>query len=360
MAYNQSRIKLWRRCQKAYDFRYHTQPGKELVSKYPSLPLKRGSWLHALQEAWHREWAGVKGADWQETHGLLTTQFDLLFDEEKELYGDLPNDCRRLFNSYLRCWREEDAKRYRVATLKNGGGPAVEFVIEVPLDRYRIGDSFKARIDLLVEDIEYGGLWIWDAKWVRSLPSFSEGMMSPQKLLYVWALRKHGYPIHGFVYNFGRTKPPTIPRLLKRPYGMLSIASKMDTTYWTYLSALKEAHGTEWKRYARMEYYQPTLLRLKERGWTDWFVRQRQPADNDQIKRALGEFIVSCRDIEARRMPAPRTYDYRCKYSCSYHEPCVAQFTGLDISGLLKTNYTLEEERYEDGREEFDEIAPIT
>ena len=59
---NQSRIKMFRRCQKQYSFRYdYAEDGLELVPKVPKVQLRRGSWLHALQEAHNREWARESG-----------------------------------------------------------------------------------------------------------------------------------------------------------------------------------------------------------------------------------------------------------------------------------------------------------
>lgn len=321
-----------------------------MVTKTPSLPLKRGSWLHALQEAHHRQWAGLD-EDWRDKHEELATAFEGLFDEEKEELGDLPDDCYRLFRAYLRHWGR-DAEDLAVATLHDNR-PAVEFVVEVPLHKWVPEGVFKGRVDLLVEDREVGGLWIWDHKWVKSVPASDERMMSPQTLMYVWALRRLGYDVRGFVFNYGRTKPPTLPMVLKR--GTLTMRNKLDTDYATYLGAIKELHGDEWKHWAK-NVYLPKLKELKNREVL-WFRRERVPVEAERITRALGEFLVSCRQIEKRpKASVPRTYEYNCKFSCSYHDLCVAEFQGLDITPLIKRRFTFEEERYSDG-ESYEEAA---
>jgi hypothetical protein len=346
MAYNQTKIKMWRRCHRQYAFRYDTKPGKELVRTAPSLPLKRGSWLHELQESYHRQLAGV-GGSWRERQAELAAEFSNLFEEERAEYGDLPGECERLFRSYLRFARDQgDTERYSVATLRGGGGPAVEFVIEVPLTKFGIEDPFKGRVDILMEDHEYGGLWVWDSKWVRSLPTPDERMMSPQSLMYVWALKQMGYDVRGFVFNYGRTKPPAIPTLLKR--GTLSTRQRMDTDYGTYLTTIKEVHGDKWKLYAKRVYIKK-LRELKNREGM-WFRRERIPVEDDRITRALQEFVVSIRQIEKRsaadKKYPPRSYFYNCRWNCEYHDLCVAEFTGLDIKPLIKRSFTFEEERY--------------
>jgi len=369
--FNQSRIKQFRRCQKQYSFRYDYAryypelAGKgvklEMVPKQHKLPLYRGTWMHALQETLHHQWAGVTPFEitlgegrqaltstvstWQDTQELLTEAFDQLFDEEKEDLGELPDECERLFKSYLRFWKD-DRDKYSVAILPNGK-PAIELIVEASLEKFGVKGNFKGKIDLVVEDDEYDGYWVWDGKWVKNIPPPDESMMSPQALLYVWGLREqYGIDVRGFVYNRARTKPPTIPRVLKRPAGMLSLASKMDTDYFTYLSTIKETHGKNWRKY--LPYYRPKLEELKGREGM-WFARERIPVEDDRILRGVKEYLASVADIkrrETRRDYVPRTYLYSCKWWCEYHNLCTAEFQGHEIEPLIKSSMQFVGERY--------------
>lgn len=364
---NQSKVKMYRRCQKQFAFRYDYAPaGRELIPKKKKLPLYRGSWMHALQQALHHQWAGIEefefpfgegkqkimleGTSWEDVQEQLTDQYDRLFDEEKEDLGDLPDETERLFKSYLRFW-DQDQETYSVALYD--GEPMIEFLLEAPIPGLK-GMPFKGRLDLVVEDDEYGGLWVWDAKWVRNIPAPDERMMSPQSLLYVWVLRyKLGLDVRGFVYNYGRTKPPTIPRVLKRPAGILSTAQKMDTDYYTYLRAIQELHGKQAKRFIH-DYYFDKLQQLRGREAL-WFRRERIPIEEDRIEQALREFKVSATQMRDRPAPkaAPRSYFYNCRFGCDYHELCVAEFTGLNIEPLIKHNYEVVSERYNDPKEDL-------
>jgi len=369
--YNQSRVKMFRRCQKQYSFRYDYHEyypelagnGLEMVPKVHKLPLYRGTWMHALQETLHHQWAGLVPFDvtigeghnsvsaevstWQETHALLTEAFDNLFDEEKEDLGELPDECYRLFKSYLRFWKE-DQEKYSV-TLLDDGSPAIELIVEAPLKKFGVKGNFKGKIDLVVEDDEYDGLWIWDGKWVKNIPPSDESMMSPQALLYVWGLREsYDIRVRGFVYNRARTKPPTVPRVLKRPAGMLSLASKMDTDYFTYLSTIKATHGEKWKRY--LPYYKPKLAELRGRE-AMWFARERIPVEENRILRGVKEYLATVADIskrETRRDYVPRTYLYSCKWWCEFHNLCTAEFQGHEIEPLIKSSMHFVGERYKD------------
>ena len=118
----------------------------------------------------------------------------------------------------------------------------------------------------------------------------------------------------------------------------------MDTDYYTYLWAIKELHGEMWKDYAKA-YYREKLLQLKDRDVL-WYRRERIPVEDEKIKQALLEFLVSVRDIQRRSKYAPRSYFYNCRWGCEYHSLCVAEFAGLDIDPLIKADYTTAEERY--------------
>ena len=359
-AVNQSKVKMFRRCQKQFSFRYDYarkfggKRNQEMVPKRQKVQLYRGTWLHALLEAHHREWAVDSGFDpelvfpdephtWREVHANFEEEYDGLFEEEKEDLGDLPGDCERLFRGYLRFWGDTE-DQFTVARLSDGR-PAIEFVVEASLGRWGIQSPFKGRIDLVVQDHEYGGAWVWDHKWVKRVPTADERMMSPQSIMYVWALRKQGLDARGFLNNYGRTKAPTIPRVLQR--GTLSMAQRMDTDYWTYLRAIKKLHGPQWKYYAK-HVYREKLLSLRDRDVL-WYDRQRFPIDDDRIRRCLQEFVVSARDIERRnKAHPPRSYFYNCKFGCDYHDLCVAEFTGLDVEPLIQEDFQFVGERYEE------------
>ena len=345
--FNQSKIKMWRRCEKQYAFRYDYSPeGKELVPRVVKLPLQKGTWLHALLEAHFREEAGLEEADWMEVHKQFVRKFNTYFDEEKEELGDLPGECLRIFKAYLRFYRDSETQ-FTTATLPDGE-PALEFVVEAKLPD---GNRFKGRIDRLVEDTEYGGLWIWDHKWVKTVPDTDERMMSPQAPMYVWALQENDYDVRGFLYNYGRTKAPTVPQRLQR--GGVSQRKNLDTDLVTYVNELKDEYGDQWKIAAKTM-YRDTLIRLKNRNVL-WFRRERVPVEQDRIDRCLREFLNSISELQDRWMKeeAPRSYFYNCKFGCEYHGPCVAEFQGLSIENLLKKNYELVEERYAESEKDL-------
>lgn len=345
--YSQSKVKMWRRCQKQFAFRHdYCEEGMELVPKVTKTPLYRGSWLHALIEAHFREESGLD-ADWREVHQKNVNLFNTLFDEEKEELGDLPGECFRIFKSYLRFYAKDEG-RYVTAELADGT-PAIEFIVERELAN---GDVFKGRVDRVVEDTEFGGLWIWDHKWVKTVPDTDERMMSPQAPMYVWGCEPlFDEPVRGFLFNYGRTKPPTVPQRLKR--GGVSQRKNLDTDLATYVGVLKEEYGDDWKRAAKLM-YRETLQRLKDRDVL-WFRRERVPVEQDRIDQCLAEFHISVDQISSRgdELDAPRSYFYNCKFGCEYHGLCVAEFTGLNIKPLIKAKFEEVPERYEQSEKDL-------
>jgi len=335
---------MWRRCQKQFAYRYdYSSEGKELVPKVSKVQLERGTWLHALVQAHFEEEAGYE-SDWREVHADLEGKFNSLFDEEKEDLGDLPAECERIFKNYLKFYATEDEGRYVTATLPDGE-PAIEFIVEAALPD---GSEFKGRVDRVVEDTEYGGLWIWDHKWVKSIPDPDERIMSPQAPMYVWACQENGLDLRGFLYNYGRTKAPTIPKVLKRPEGAVSQKSNMDTDLATYVKVLKQQYGKDWQIMAKTV-YREFLLRLKGREKL-WFRRERIPVEDHQLAQTLEEFMASIRQINQRqgKEGAPRSYFYNCKFNCEYHMLCVAEYSLQNIAPLIKAKYKEVDERYAD------------
>jgi hypothetical protein len=167
-------------------------------------------------------------------------------------------------------------------------------------------------------------------------------MMDPQNIMYVWALRHLGHDVRGFIYDYGRTKTPTEPYILQN--GSVTTRKNIDTDVFTYVRAIKKAHGKAWKSFARTVYKEKIKeLRARE---VLWFDRERIPVEEPRLTNGFKEFIRACRLIE-RRDTAVRTYLHGCRWTCPFHDPCVAEFQGLDITRLMKTEYVVEPERYE-------------
>lgn len=314
-----SMMKTFRRCPKMTEYKFV----RRLKPKTTALPLKRGSWLHSMLEAHYG------GQDPWSVHKHLSHKFSELFDEEKELYGDLPDDTRRIFTSYL--WHYEN---------DNWKVHDVEFILETT---FPDGSIYRCRIDLLVED--QFGLWLVDHKTHKRLPQHDNRILNSQSALYLWAALRNKIPVRGFIFNYLRTKPPTIPELIKSGK-RVSRWDRMDTDYPTASAALKQ-FGFFTK--IKIKPYQAKLQRLKAQQYSPdqpqtspFFRRDTLEKSTDMIKKvAIAGYRTHQRMHEYFPPPHPdaveRVEDRSCDW-CSYKDLCTTELFGGNTVAILK-NY---------------------
>jgi hypothetical protein len=313
-----SRLKVYRRCPKQYDFKYMMG----LRRKKRSVQLERGSWIHELLMV------HCDGEDWRERHSLLTKQFNNLFEEEREGLGDLPRECARIMRSYLRTYERTDRRYVTVDS-------EMDEIVRLPngLDLHMI-------IDRIAWDRQLKGNWIWDYKTRKSFEDQDNLLLDPQGGLYIDGLRAlRGYePILGFVVDEIRTKAPAVPGVLKS--GELSKRKNIDTDTYTYMAAIRR-HGLDPTNYAG-------ILRLIAARQKDRFFRRVAiPKDPPLVRSLRREALQSARAIErsVQRQEFPRTFDRSCAWGCDYRDICIADLMGGDISSMVKMGFTSDKEQ---------------
>ena len=303
MLITNSMQKTWQRCHKSFEYKFV----RNYVPNSPPLVLKRGKWLHELLEAHY-----VHG-NWKKRHKQLTKEFNTLFEEEREMYGDLPGVCERIMEAYVYNYRKED-KGITVV--------AAEEVIEIPMPH---GHTMQFKFDMILED-EYG-VWLGEHKSHRNYPSAEYRFIDSQTAKYVWGLnklKKYG-KITGIWWNYLRTVPPTKPKLNKD--GTLS-KRKINTDLFTFVRALKE-YGLD------PSDYRDVLLRLKQ-GST-FFKRDRVPVTPDVSKTLVKEMVLVADEIE-RGVDAVRSVSPDC-VRCPYMQPCLTSLYGGDEAMILKARF---------------------
>jgi hypothetical protein len=307
-----SKVKTWRRCPNKFRYKYV----EKLEPRIKGVALERGSWIHELLQ-YHYD-----GEDWKALHKKRTMEFYQLFEEQREELGDLPTECLRVMNSYLRHWKEEDS-HYTV--------------VDSELNEYvDLGNGITLQIvvDLIVEDKRSGLLWAWDHKTRKNFESTENMLLDPQLTLYFRGLELLGYkPLGGVTYNEIRTKPPTVPKLLVS--GGLSKAKSIDTDVRTYMAEIRRL-GLDPADYSDI------LRHLARNQHERFFRRQNLPKDPPMIRTMMRELKQSAAEIQrAQRNNAfPRTFiPQSCKWDCEYKALCIAELHGADISSLVKMNF---------------------
>jgi PD-(D/E)XK nuclease superfamily len=313
---NQSQLKSWRRCQKEWEYRYKLS----LVPKEKARPLFLGSWVHACLETHYRD------GDWKIGFNQYLTQYNALFQEERDALDRgrgktvrerLPSIVKRIMRSYLWYYRNDGMKAKKI-----------EETFAVKLNNITV----KGRIDVVWED-EDGNLWMVDHKTASSIPPATAfHAMDPQLQLYPWAAKKAwGLELAGVIWNYVKSKPPTIPTLNRD--GSIS-RRKIVTDYPTAVKFLRDA-GLDPKDFT--DYLRPLASR------SDFLRRYKLPREEHVIKRILQETLITGREINLDRVIYPRTITKDC-VRCAYMPLCKADLEGGDTAFLIKRGYQIEEE----------------
>jgi len=297
-----SMLKTFRRCPKQAEYKYV----ERLQPKVLGRPLRLGTWMHKLQEV------HGKGGDWREAHVDLSKKFNKLFDEEKEEIGDLPQQCMNLMLSYLWHYKNDNWK-----VLDS------EFVLEVELPD---GAIFRCKIDWLIED-QYG-LWIVDHKWHKVLPDINFRLLDSQSADYVWAAIKNKIPVQGHIWNYGRSKVPTVPVITKT--GLIGRWAQLDTDYPTMVRFFKEHfNGKVPERYKpKMRYLRDMQYRFGEAQHSNYFRRsilERTPAMINRVAREAYHTHTNMHNYDWNPEMVERHPDRSCSFMCSYTDLCTAE-----------------------------------
>src|SRR5262249_9494808 len=139
------------------------------------------------------------------------------------MYGeDFLDNIKRIYQGYLRAYDDSDLEYL-----------SSEEFVTTPL----AGDIiFQGHIDKRV--FKDGRMWVMDHKTHKNIPTEGQRVKDYEILMYVWDWNKEhkGEQIDGVIWDYIRTKPPTIPDLLQK--GGLSQAKNIDTDVYTYTKEL--------------------------------------------------------------------------------------------------------------------------
>jgi hypothetical protein len=318
-----SRIKLWRRCHKAHHYKYV----EKLTRKKRAIPLLRGTIIGEMLDA--RAMPILK----QDPYKILkkyAKQYAEHFREEQEKYGDIPGDIKRLFEGYERKYANEGLEY-----LGHEEFVALDLVKDI---------RFIGYIDKRVVD-QQGRMFLMDHKTHRIIPNEDQRFSDLQKVMYVWAWNEinSSRKVTGFIWDYIRTKAPTVPELLKDGK-RLSMAKNIDTDYWTYLGAIK-AHKLDVKPYLEF------LAELKKREDTRYI---RIPLPNPpkaMIASVVEDMKETAKEIHSSKAQ-DRNMTRMCPSDCDFYQLCQAEVRGLDAKYVRKAEY---EEREPDERTEAEE-----
>src|SRR5262245_60071540 len=171
---SQTKVKLWRKCRKAYYYRYVEHLRRRKVSR----PLMFGRLVHDMTEA------QANGDDPFDVLKAAIKNMGHLFTSEREMYGDIANDVRIIMEEYFAYW---DAPKRKMSYIRRKGQNAEhEFEIDLTKEIVLIGkiDAF-ARHNKLT--------WLVERKSFSKRPSEDHRWRNIQSALYCWVVEKLGW-----------------------------------------------------------------------------------------------------------------------------------------------------------------------
>lgn len=299
-----SEIKQFRRCQRAWSYKYEEQ----LVPIKKPQPLYVGGLIHDCLQAHY------SGKDWKEQLENKRREFYNLYDDMEE---DLPAIVEGIITRYLEHYKKDPLKVQKV-----------EFEIDT-----KITSKIRVRgyIDALVKDKE-GRLWIMERKSHKTIPNADARYLDLQTVLYMWLYqRQTGETPYGIIWDYLRTKLPTVPRLLKS--GELSKAKSIDTDYKTYFNEIKK-HNLNPKDYEEL------LFELQTTG--RYFERVKLPHPSKALTNSTTlDFMATAEEIvqiKSSNRPRVRNLMRDCT-GCQYFSICNAERLGYDSTHIRKKEY---------------------
>jgi hypothetical protein len=219
-----SMLKAFGRCPNQARYKYSERLKKRLATERDK-PLKRGTWMHSLLEEHYA------GRDWKVKHRELSAKFAELFDEEKDALGDLPTECAQLMRAYLWHYGANKADPMHGWEIFD-----TEVTLECPWPDGR--GIYRCRVDFLARD-EFGMI-IGDHKNMKSTPGTTQRLLDHASALYIWCARENNIPVRAFLWNYLRTKAPTVPQLAYAGTGKERLSNAaIDTEYVTYYLGIK-------------------------------------------------------------------------------------------------------------------------
>ena len=171
-----------------------------LRPRLSTIPLTRGTWVHALLEA------KANGLDWRAKHEEISSRYAAeTFSEESD---SLAEECYNIVTSYE--WKYRDDPLETIAA---------ELTVERPMLDGQV--LYRGRIDLIARD-KHGDIWLVDHKTHRSFPDWRYRELAFQHYSYLWACGGASQYLDlglpqpkGFIYDYCKTGTIRTPTILK-------------------------------------------------------------------------------------------------------------------------------------------------
>jgi hypothetical protein len=202
---------------------------------------------------------------------------------------------------------------------------------------------YAGRIDMLIQD-EKGHYWIVDWKTAAQIRDDDEFLYLDDQIgSYVWALRKFGLDVKGFIYHIQRKAYPGPPKKnqVRRLGRIFSVNQTQPTSYQEYVDCV----SVEDKEAYEAGLYDEHLEWLKENGSTFYSRHQIHKTHHEvqEIERNISYEALTMTDPNIRIYPESGRFG--CT-SCAFRQPCLGKNAGEDYLYTLNTLFEKREHYY--------------
>lgn len=331
-----SAVRLFRECEEAY-YRRHVL-GLSLDRKDYAMSL--GNILHTYLSIYY---LGIKehilpGEAHLKAVISITIEYEAeIISEANRLWekGDeadsikirgMVDHAKRIANRYFETRGRRDAEEHEI------------LYIEQVLDTVIVDGQAKNRsvLDLVTRHLSTGHICLWEHKTVGTIPDDIIRLQDLQTVLYkVIAEHELDLVFDRVVWNYLRTKEPTVPEQLKN--GQLSQRKDLDSTWETYKNMLDILSIDETP-------YSEVKERLEGREITAFFPRFELPYLANAAL-LLRDYATSVGVILERREQwkkgevAPvRSFSFRCN-RCEFSLLCKTALLGGDVEDAVRLKF---------------------
>lgn len=313
---SQSKVKVFRNCKEAYHLKYVEKLRKRRIRR----PFRFGNIVHEMMEA------HANGEDPFDKLEEIAKKNGKVFAAEREAYGDIVNDTRVIMEHYFKYWPEKDLFFLRHDT----SCAEHEFNVEIApgiIATGKIDGAVRTKNKLK---------WLLENKTFTRLPNEDHRWRNLQSATYLRIVEMLGWwdNISGFCWNYVKSKPPSIPQLLKT--GQMSMKS-IDTLPGVILDTLRD---TKLKPAAYKK-----LIEQAEHNQKNYFFRTFTPVNKTVVDKVFSGFVDTAKKMsQYQDSDREMNVDRHCEY-CDYEPICRAALTGSDVDFVKEREYYKDESK---------------
>lgn len=319
---SQSKVNTWRRCRRAYWYKYVEKLRRKRVSR----PLKFGRIVHSMIEGY------ANSDDPMKVLAQIAKREAKMFRSQEEEWGDLIEDIRVIMTDYFEF---HDPKSLTYIRMK---GKSSEFTFEVEIAN---GILATGLLDNLGK--AKGLRWLVEHKTFNQMPNDDHRWRNLQGALYLKINDMLKLPkLDGIVWDYIRSKPPSTPQILKN--GQVS-ARALDT-----LPTRVREFAAENKLSLKGKYAQ--LIKSAEANRSKYFQRIFTPVKQKLVDTLFEDFVETAKEMKNLHGNVKERHIGRHCDWCEFEGLCRGELMGLDVKFIKAKEYEVSD--YKGSKEEPD------